>query len=41
MGHVFALKVVSIVLYPTFAEYINYCYGFMTADMPWLNAFIG
>lgn len=41
MGHIFALKTVSISLYPTYGEYINYCFGYMTADFPWLNAWIG
>ena len=41
VGHVFALKAVSISLYPTFGEYINYGYGFMTADFPWLNSWLG
>lgn len=41
MGHIFAIKSISIALYPTFGEYVNYCYGFMTADLPWLNAWLG
>lgn len=41
MGHIFAIKSLSIALYPTFGEYVNYCYGFMTADLPWLNAWLG
>ena len=40
-GHIFALKAISISLYPTFGEYINFCYGFMTADFPWLNSWFG
>jgi hypothetical protein len=41
MGHIFAIKTVSISLYPTFGEYINYAYGYMTADLPWLNSWLG
>lgn len=35
--HIFALKAGALILYPTYIEYINYCTGFMTADLPWLN----
>lgn len=41
IGHLFAMKVIAISIYPTFGEYINYCYGFMMADMPWLNEWFG
>ena len=33
--HIFSLKCGALALYPTYAEYVNYCYGFMTADLPW------
>ena len=36
-GHVLALKSMSLVVFPTYAEYVNFCLGFMTADLPWLN----
>lgn len=41
MGHIFALKTVSISLYPTYGEYINYSYGYMTADLPYINKWVG
>ena len=37
-GHIFALKSLSAVVFPTFAEYVNFCLGFMTVDLPWLNS---
>lgn len=40
-GHIFALKSISISLYPTYGEYINFSYGFMTADFPWFNSWFG
>ena len=36
-GHVLALKTMSIAVYPTYAEYVNFCLGFMIVDLPWLN----
>lgn len=39
--HILAIKCGGLVLYPTYAEYINYCYGFMAADFPWLNPLMG
>ena len=36
-GHLFALKTIPLLVYPTFAEFINFSLGFMTVDMPWLN----
>lgn len=41
IGHVFALKTGGMILYPTYAEYIDFCYGFTTADLPWLNKTFG
>jgi hypothetical protein len=41
LGHIFALKTISISLYPTFGEYINFSFGFMMADLPWLNSWFG
>lgn len=37
MAHILALKCGALALYPTYFEYIDYCYGFMIADFPWLN----
>jgi hypothetical protein len=31
------MKTIPLALYPTYAEYINYSYGFMFADFPWAN----
>lgn len=39
--HIFALKAGAMILYPTYREYINYCTGFMTADLPWINDILG
>ena len=36
-GHILALKTISLVVYPTYAEYVNFCMGFMIVDLPWLN----
>ena len=38
---VMAFKAGSLAIYPTFPEYINYCYGFAIADLPWLNQIFG
>jgi uncharacterized membrane protein len=32
-----ALKTLSLVVFPTYAEYVNFCLGFMVVDLPWLN----
>ena len=24
-------------VFPTYAEYVNFCLGFMVVDLPWLN----
>lgn len=34
-----AIRVGALALYPTFPEYINFCYGFMSSDLPWANDF--
>ena len=34
------MKCAALILYPTYSEFINFCYGFMSADFPWLNAYI-
>lgn len=39
--HIFAIKCAALTLYPTGGEFINFCYGFMMADLPWLNQIIG
>jgi hypothetical protein len=41
LPHIFAIKCAALAIYPTYAEYVNYCYGFMTADLPWFNSFLG
>jgi hypothetical protein len=33
------MKVPAMVIYPSFAEYINYCYGFSIIDFPMLNSY--
>lgn len=37
MPHVFANKVPALIIHPTFVEFVSFCYGFMTADLPWAN----
>lgn len=39
--HIFAVKCCALAVYPTYGEYINFCYGFMTADLPWFNSSLG
>lgn len=39
--HVMAIRIGALALYPTYPEYINFCYGFMTTDLPWFNDFFG
>lgn len=41
LGHVFAMKAVAIGLYPMFGEYVDWGFGFMTADWPWAAGRIG
>ena len=35
--HILALKTGALILYPTYGEYVDFCSGFMTADLPWAN----
>ncbi len=37
IAHILLLKTPVLMLYPTYAELLNYCSGFMFADMPWFN----
>ena len=39
-GHCLSLKTVSLVVFPTYAEYVNFCLGFMVVDLPWLNGLL-
>lgn len=41
IAHIFAIKCGGLALYPTYGEFVNYCYGFMMADLPWLNGIFG
>ena len=41
LPHILAIKCAALSLYPTFSEYINFCSGFMTADIPWFNQYFG
>ena len=36
-----SLKGGALILYPTYKEYAEFCWGFMTADLPWANSFFG
>lgn len=37
MGHILSIKTIPLIVYPTYAEYINFSLGFMALDLPWLN----
>jgi hypothetical protein len=37
ISHVLLLKTAALAVFPSYAELIDYCSGFMIADMPWLN----
>jgi hypothetical protein len=37
-GHLFALKAMPLVVFPVYAEYVNFSLGFMAVDLPWLNS---
>jgi hypothetical protein len=39
IAHILLLKTPILMIYPTYAEFIDYCQGFMIADMPWINNF--
>lgn len=39
--HLFAYKIGALLLYPTYIEYMQFCYGFMAADFPWANKPLG
>ena len=41
LPHVFAVKCGALALYPTYGEYVSFCYGFMMAEVPWFNSFVG
>lgn len=36
-GHLLAIKTMPLVVYPTYAEYVNFSLGFMAADLPWIT----
>jgi len=38
-GHLLLLKTPALMLYPAYAELLDYCSGFMFADLPWMNTF--
>jgi hypothetical protein len=37
--HLLLLKTPVLIVYPSYAELIDYCEGFMLLDLPWLNAY--
>jgi hypothetical protein len=41
IAHVLFLKTPALMVYPSYAELIDYCSGFMLADLPWLNPYFG
>ena len=41
IAHILFMKTPALMIYPSYAELISYCSGFMISDMPWLNRFFG
>ena len=41
IAHILLLKTPVFAVYPTYSELIDYCQGFMIADLPWLNSYFG
>ena len=41
IAHILFLKTAALMIYPSRPELIDYCSGFMVADLPWLNSFFG
>ncbi len=37
ISHVFLLRCGGIIFSLTYMEYMDYCFGFLSADLPWLN----
>jgi hypothetical protein len=37
ISHVFLLRCGGIIFSKVYMEYIDYCYGFLSPDLPWLN----
>ena len=41
IAHILFLKTAALMVYPSRPELIDYCSGFMMADLPMLNRFFG
>ena len=41
LPHILFLKTPVLLVYPSYAELVDFCSGFMVADLPWLNDFFG
>ena len=41
IAHVLFLKTPALMIYPSYSELIDFCSGFMIADLPWFNQFFG
>ena len=39
IAHILFVKTPVFMVYPSYAEMMSYCYGFMAADIPWLNSY--
>lgn len=40
-AHVLLVKSAALMVYPSYAEMVDYCWGFMVADLPWTNEYFG
>ena len=39
MPHVLAMKAAGFLIFPTYVEFVYYCFGFMVFELPWGNSF--
>ena len=37
ISHILLMKTAVFAVFPSYSELIDYCRGFMLADLPWLN----
>lgn len=41
IAHVLFMKTIVLTVFPAYNEMIDYCAGYMVADLPWLNSYFG